>query len=117
MSATPASITVDLDVPANRPSKPVGFATATAGSSLLKRNATLTGWSFRETTGSAGAIVRLLDGNNASAQLVAALSLSAGQALALSLAPGGLAITTGLYVDVVSGSVEGAVWVRWDDRG
>lgn len=113
MSATPASITVDLDVPANRPSRAVAIPTTTANVQVTGRDSVLTGWSFRETTGTAGAIARLIDGKDANAQLVAAISLSSGQAVALSLAPGGLLITTGLYLDMVSGSIEGAVWVRW----
>lgn len=112
MSATPASITVDLDVPANRPSRPIAVPTTTQDVQLTNRDSIVTGWSFRETTGAAGAILRIVDGKDANGQLVAAISLSSGTAQVVSLAPGGLAVSVGIYIDLVSGSIEGAVWYR-----
>ncbi len=115
MSATPASITVDLDVPANRPSQPVAVPTTTANVQVTNRNSIMTGWSFRETTGNAGAVLRIVDGHDANGQLVAAVGLSAGTAQVVSVAPGGLSISVGVYIDVVSGSIEGAIWTRWGE--
>ncbi|HRC64971.1 MAG TPA: hypothetical protein PLB86_07250 [Dermatophilaceae bacterium] len=69
----------------------------------------LAGWSVRETSGAAPAIVRFLDGPGGDG--VAEIALPAGQGSTLWLLPGGVSLTYGLSVQVVQGAVSGAVYV------
>lgn len=68
------------------------------------------GWSFKETTGAAPAEVWLVDGNDATGNPFAFLTLSAGQSRSDEVAGPGLCLTTGLALKVISGSVQGCVW-------
>jgi hypothetical protein len=69
------------------------------------------GFSFRETSGSASATVRIYDGDTATGALLDAVQLSAGES-AREFYPGGIRAQEGVYVDVVSGAVEGSVRVE-----
>lgn len=71
----------------------------------------LVGWSVTETTGAGTASVKLYDGNGG--LLIASLPLTAGQSRTDSLTPG-LGVVRGIYA-VVTGSVEGTVWVGETD--
>lgn len=88
-------------------SVPVGLAqgaTARATSS----GGRLVGWSLRETAG-AVAVVRLYDGRSTDAPLVAVANLAASASDTTWL--GGVSLTEGLFVEVMSGAVEGAVYL------
>lgn len=71
---------------------------------------TLAGWSLHETTGAAGAVVRLHDGVDTSGDVVAAVSLAAGADSTRWLLPHGVGFAGGLFCEVVSGAVEGALY-------
>lgn len=62
------------------------------------------GFSFRETTGSAGAVFRIRTGG-ASGDI----SLAAGESARHDYSPGGIDARDGIYFELVSGTVEGAV--------
>lgn len=68
----------------------------------------LLGMTMRE-TGNAGAVIRLLDGSDATGELIAVLVLAKGTSDALSLPAAGVAFVRGLFLDI-SGTVEGAVY-------
>ena len=71
------------------------------------------GWSFTETTGAAAAGVRLHDGSDANGGVLARIPLAAGAGVREMLPEKGIRIQTGrLWLEVISGSVEGVVWVR-----
>ena len=78
---------------------------------VLGRSGCLLVHSVRETSGSAAAAIRLYDGANASGQLMLSIGLAAGEASTLSYERCVLPFKTSLYLDVVSGAIEGAVSV------
>jgi len=69
----------------------------------------LAGWSLRESAG-AVAVVRLRDGADAGAELVAVVNLPAGGSSTQWLLPGGASLGNGLFADV-TGSVEGVAYI------
>lgn len=89
---------------------PPSSAVALTGSDQAIRTgaATLTGWVVRETAGST-ATLRIFDGTSAAGTVVGAVSLPAN---GVSVVPD-LAVrcVAGIYVDILSGAVEGSVLV------
>lgn len=69
------------------------------------------GITVRETTGAAGAVVRVYDNASAaSGTLLQTVALGNGGSFSV-LHPAGVWAADGVYVDVVSGSVEGAIYL------
>lgn len=69
------------------------------------------GFSLRESTGSAGAVVRIWDNASAASGVILdPIALGAGES-AREFYDGGLDLLHGIYVEIVSGSVEGSVRV------
>lgn len=66
----------------------------------------------RETTGSAAAVYRLWDGETSGERLLVPVSLSEGESTRDFFAAHIVKFETGLYYELVSGAVEGAVGVR-----
>ena len=83
----------------------------TQSQALFAGDSLVVGWSFKETTGAAAAELWLIDGNDANGMPFAFITLSAGQSTRDLTNDFGLNVTTGLFVRVVSGSVQGSVWV------
>ena len=73
--------------------------------------ALLYGWSLRETTGAATAQLDIIDGGDATGQLVATVVVPSGGSVADYLAGIGVLCRRGVFVHAVAGSVVGAVWV------
>lgn len=71
---------------------------------------TLTGYSIRETAG-APAVVRVHDGRDASGDLLVTIGLAADESATVVLPHQGVGFALGLYVEIVSGAVEGTVYV------
>ena len=100
-----------------RAARPVQVLTTTSGTARpLSSPGRLVGWSMRETGGAAPAVVRLYDGRDNAAPLVASLSLPQGSDRIAWLAPGGVSLQEGLYVECVAGGglsqlVEGCVYL------
>ena len=69
------------------------------------------GFSFRETSGSATATIRVYDGTTAAGTLLDTIQLTAAESAREWYGPQGIRFTSGLYVDVVTGDIEGSV--RW----
>lgn len=110
MSA-PAEIDVVLSEPA--PFQAVSFAATAGDVNIIRRSATIYGWFFRETTGSAGAIIDLYDGNDANSNLIGTVTLSSGEGRSVTFGPNGLIATVGVFVNTVAGTVVGGVWLRY----
>lgn len=70
----------------------------------------LAGYALRETAGAA-AVVRLLDGPDANGDMLLSLSLAANESTRDWYLPGGISFTQGLFVVVVSGAIEGNVYL------
>lgn len=79
-------------------------------------NHLIMGWSLRETTGAAGAVVDIFDGQDATGQILATLSLVASESTRDWLGPDGIETDIGVFVRVNSGAVSGAVWIRERER-
>ena len=73
--------------------------------------AVLCGYAVAETTGTATAAIRLRDGNNANGEVIARVNLVANESVRDFWTPDGVRVFTGhLFLEVVSGSVEGVVY-------
>jgi hypothetical protein len=84
-----------------------------AGSVLaFGRGVILHGYSVLETTGAAGAKLRIRDGASVAGSVVARIGLAAGASDKLLTSDLGVRITSGLFVELVSGSVEVTLYVR-----
>lgn len=69
------------------------------------------GFALRETSGGASATVRLHDGTSAAGTLIDSIQLAAGESRSEWLDGGGLWVERGIFLDVVSGAVEGSLRV------
>lgn len=67
------------------------------------------GFSVRETSGVAAAVVRIHDGTDNTGVVLDTVQLAANESRAEWYPDGGIWATLGLHVDVVSGAVEGSV--------
>lgn len=82
-----------------------------ASGQLLNTGGCLTVHSTRETTGSNTAVYRLWDGSNNAGQLLLTVSLGQSESTRDDFRDHHLVFKTGLYYELVSGTVEGAVGV------
>lgn len=71
----------------------------------------LAGFSITETSGVSTARVRLRDGLDTGGDVLMTVALSPGESARDWFLPHGIAYVTGLYVEVVSGAIEGTVYV------
>lgn len=77
---------------------------------LATGGGTLSGFALRE-TGGAAALVNLRDGADASADVVMPISFAAGESVRDWFGPNGISLYYGLFMEVVSGAVEGSVFL------
>lgn len=87
------------------------FAAISASQPLITRNCRLYGWSVIESTGAAPAEIDLYDGGSNNGNLIAAIPLLTGVASQEWFGAPGLSIEGGVYAQMVSGSVRGAIWM------
>lgn len=73
----------------------------------------LVGWALYETTGVSPASIQLRDATDTGGLLVAPILFNAGQSTRDWFGPYGIEMTIGLWETVVSGSVGGSVFVRF----
>lgn len=95
----------------SEPVKPLSIGTVTDTVPILKTSGILAGFSFAESTGSASASFKLYDGLDRSGQLIAVINLNDSESVRDWFGVFGVYFQTGLTIDVISGSVEGAVYV------
>lgn len=91
-------------------SRPLPFDTLTVSKHLASGLEIVTGWSFKETTNAAGASFNIRDGQDASGRLVAPITLLTNESIRDLTGDGGLAFQSGIYIEVVSGSISGTIW-------
>ena len=82
-----------------------------ANTSISRNLGRLAGYSIRETSGTASAVVRIRDGFDNTGDILLTISLTAAESTRDWFMPGGIAFTIGCYLEVVSGAVEGAVFL------
>jgi len=88
------------------------FAATGSDGQLALGSFVLRGWSIIESTGSAAAIANLLDGQDATGPLIAGIQLAQATSSTVVIPGSGVLIRTGVYLDVVSGSVRGTLWMN-----
>lgn len=71
----------------------------------------VTGWSLRETGGTNPAVVRLRSGRDSGGELIFTITVPAGQSSNVCAPAPGISYGDGVYVEVVSGVLEGSVLV------
>lgn len=89
---------------------PVG-TTDKAKTVLANSAGRLVGWSLKEATGNAAAEIDLLDGTSTDGDLLAPITLSAGESTRDWFGPAGISYGAGLFAQAVTGSVVGTVWI------
>jgi hypothetical protein len=97
-------------VPGGPITRLVPIPATTVSVPIFAGNSLITGWSFKEATGAAPAECWLIDGNDIGGQPFAFITLLAGQSIRDLTAYWGVNCTTGLFLRVISGSVQGSVW-------
>jgi hypothetical protein len=107
--ATPV---LEIDLPAPGPARPLPVKAGQASGQLIGPRAIVYGWNFTETTGAAAAKVRLWSGASSTGTLLLSLGLAAGASASQWTTGPGVLADGGVYLEVVSGSVEGAVFVH-----
>lgn len=95
-----------------QPTIPFPLSAVATSTGVTRRPCILVGWSLRESTGGATAAVRLIDGGDATGQNVAAISLASGGSDHEGIGPDGPLCNQGLFLQIVSGSVEGSLWIK-----
>lgn len=95
----------------------VSWAATTANIDLVQRVDRILFWSFRETTTAAVARLRLHDGSDANADLIVPISLSADQSTRDWLGPQGIPCRAGVYLEMITGTVEGCIVVAVKHEG
>lgn len=71
----------------------------------------LVGWSLAETTGATGASLRIWDGVNTQGSVMVRINLSANESTRDRSGPPGIqCVSGGLYLQIISGSVEGVIY-------
>lgn len=96
------------------PRRPIiGIPTASPAVSgqVTAEAAEVCGWSLRETAGAA-ATVELWNGNGTGGERLFVLALAANGSSTTGPLEHGIDFGRGVYLEVVAGSVNGAVWVR-----
>ena len=87
----------------------IGGLAQTASEQLVTVECELARWILAESTGAAAAYVRLWDGDGNSSILVAPVRVPSATSVESSSYDGPIPITIGLFLEVVSGSVDWSV--------
>lgn len=90
--------------------RPIPITTTTASKQVATGLWVIVGWSFEETTNVAGASFALYDGQDATGTLVAPITLLTNESVRDLVGAEGLACSRGIYLSMVSGSIQGSVW-------
>lgn len=98
---------IDVDITIG-PSDVVSVATTTTNQLISAAPCAFVGWSLRETTGGAAAVVEFTSGGNP----IGEVSLTAGGSSTSKLSDNGVYVRSDVTLIVISGSVRGAVYIR-----
>lgn len=92
------------------PAQLLPFAATTTDLTLYTGNAVLLGWSFAETTNSATASLTLNDGPDDTYPEIVRINLAINESTRDYPPGNGILIRTGIFLEILSGSVEGTIW-------
>lgn len=87
--------------------QPFTIVPGVASQTLIGGGGRLYGWSIRETTGAATAVVRFTSGGN----IIATIGLAAGASESRHFGQGGIAAEQDITAVVVAGAIEGAAYI------
>ena len=103
---------LEIDLPAPGPVRALPVKAGQASGLLIGPRAVVYGYNLTEATGAAAAQVRLWNGGSNTGSLLLSIKLASGtSATQWTTGPGVLA-DGGVYLEVVTGSVEGAVYAH-----
>lgn len=108
-----ATLPTFLEELARRPARVIPIPATNAGKSLLSRPCFLVGFSLRESGGVAVATCEIVNGATSNGEQAVEIALAAGGFDTESIQVPGLYCDNGLYLNVLAGSVVGAVWARF----
>lgn len=100
-----------LDLTAVPAAQAVYFGVSAAGKLLVAGRGLFVGCWLLNNDGAAGHTFNLRDGQDATGQILAPIRLGTNANQSISLALPGLYYGQGIFVDDVSGQVQGAVWI------
>lgn len=109
MTATaPALIEVEAPL---RVARNLPIAATSSSVAVSTNHEALSGWSFVETTGTAPAQLQIVDGSlTGGGDIIAEITLNAGQSIRDNTGPYPVECDRGIYINMIAGSVRGAVW-------
>jgi hypothetical protein len=90
--------------------RPIPIQPTTVDVAIASGLTLITGWSFAEATGAAAAEIIIFDGSNAQGAIIAVITLNAGESTRDLIPEPFLACMSGLYVNVVTGTIFGSIW-------
>ena len=93
--------------------RPLSIPATTTDALLTSMEIRLCGWSLRETTGAALGTARLRGGGTVAGEIIAGISVPAGGSDSTWFGDLGFRCGAGLFLDMISGRLEGAVFVRF----
>lgn len=91
--------------------KPITLNLPSTSRQLVNTSGCLTVHATRETSGSSSAVYRLWDGSSAAGTLILPVALAASESTRDDFREHHLVFKTGLYVELVSGTIEGSISV------
>lgn len=108
--AAPLPPAAAVDVTALPPAVRLDLGPAGAGGLATSLPCLLLGWSVRETSGAAAAVVVLHDGTDATGGRAAEIGLASAGSVTVAIPPPGLWFRDGVFAEVVAGAVRGELW-------
>lgn len=97
---------------AENPTVAEQWPAGTGSGEVTTRPCLLMGWSVRESSGSAAAVIRLRNGHTTDGAIAASIGLATSGSTTDTAGPDGVWCDSGLYLEVVSGAVEASIWVK-----
>lgn len=109
---TPTGDTVGVWPLGPPPARHFQLNAQSASIQIVSTQAELVGWSVIEPTGAAAVVALLLNGQGADADVVGAIGLAASGNSNHSMSAAGVDCPTGIYLQIVSGQLTGAIHFR-----
>lgn len=92
--------------------EPISVPATVAGTLFANGPIRLMGWALKESTGAAAAAFELYDGNDATGQSLAPVTLVANESIRDWFGAAGVLCERGVFLNVTAGSVRGTLFVK-----